>query len=60
MLPFRLSLEGTLIVDMFHVSLERTYFVCYSLLNAPVWASVIECVHVTSSNKGFILIRHKR
>ena len=39
--PFRLDLQGTLIVDMFHVSQEKTYFVCYSLPNASVWASAI-------------------
>ena len=28
---FRLDLQGTLIVNMFHVSQEKTSFVCYSL-----------------------------
>ena len=36
---FRLDLSGMLIVDMFPVSQEKTYFVCYSLPNPPVWAS---------------------
>ena len=44
-----------LIVDMFHVSQEKTYFVCYSLPNAPVWASAIFSDHFIPANHNWAI-----
>ena len=47
---FGLICKYAYIVDMVHVSQQKTYFVCYSLPNAPVWASAIFPDHFIPAN----------
>ena len=47
---FLYTKNKVVVVDMFHVSQEKTYFVCYSLPDAPVCTSAIFPDHFIPAN----------